>query len=321
MGYDRQSKSPSIQGGERDRLITGHTHGSDSSSSATNYGSTADRDIESGTPRKTKKASGGTLGGRPNAVPEEDENAANDDLPSASTAIAHQLPGSHSEHDHGHSHGGGHSHDGDMNMRGVFLHVLGDALGNVGVIGAGLIILLTSYSWRFYSDPLISFVITIIIFHSALPLVKSASFILLQGVPASIPLESVREAIAGVPDVLSVHELHIWQLSESKIVASVHVLVDCSESQTQRYMDIASGIRALLHAWGIHSSTIQPEFVQGGIKEAARLSGVEVAESMTDEQGRLRTKDGRLVEHVLSRNPSSCMLACEDDSCAEAACC
>lgn len=79
----------------------------------------------------------------------------------------------HAGHDHGHGHG--HSHggeDGSMNAKGVFLHVLGDALGNVGVIATGLFIWLTNYSWRFYFDPAISFLITCIIFSSALPLGK-----------------------------------------------------------------------------------------------------------------------------------------------------
>ena len=57
-----------------------------------------------------------------------------------------------------------------MNMRGILLHVLGDALGNVGVIATGLIIWLTSWSWKFYCDPIISLIITVIIFQSALPL-------------------------------------------------------------------------------------------------------------------------------------------------------
>jgi zinc transporter 1 len=104
-------------------------------------------------------------------------------------------------------------------------------LGNVGVIGAGLIIWLTKSPYRFYSDPVISFIITIIIFSSALPLgmslfslcrirvarvysdhllliyylVRSASFILLQGTPAHVPLEKVRHAILKIPNVISVH--------------------------------------------------------------------------------------------------------------------
>ena len=68
----------------------------------------------------------------------------------------------------------GHSH-GSMNMHAILLHVLGDALGNVGVIATGLIIWFSSLSWKFYFDPIISLVITCIIFSSALPLGKPAS--------------------------------------------------------------------------------------------------------------------------------------------------
>ena len=57
-----------------------------------------------------------------------------------------------------------------MNMHALLLHVLGDALGNVGVIGTGLVIWLTTWSWKYYFDPVISLVITVIIFSSALPL-------------------------------------------------------------------------------------------------------------------------------------------------------
>ena len=83
-------------------------------------------------------------------------------------------------------------------MRGVFLHVLGDALGNIGVIATALFIWLTDFTWRFYADPVISLVITAIIFSSALPLVKSASFILLQGVPTGVSLDDVKEDILEV---------------------------------------------------------------------------------------------------------------------------
>ena len=64
----------------------------------------------------------------------------------------------------------GQSHGGSMNMKALLLHVLGDALGNVGVIATGLIIWLTSWGFKYYCDPVISLVITAIIFHSALPL-------------------------------------------------------------------------------------------------------------------------------------------------------
>ncbi|KAG7450431.1 cation efflux protein [Guyanagaster necrorhizus] len=159
------------------------------------------------------------------------------------------------QHDNQHSHG--HSH-GSMNMRALVLHVLGDALGNVGVIATGLIIWLTSWSFKYYFDPIISLVITVIIFSSALPLVRSASFILLQGVPSTISLDDVRDSILNVEGVLSLHELHVWQLSETKIIASVHVLA----SRNHDFMPVAAKIREALHHHGIHSSTIQPEYLK-----------------------------------------------------------
>lgn len=149
-----------------------------------------------------------------------------------------------------------HSHGGSMNMRALVLHVLGDALGNVGVIVTGLVIWKTSWSFKYYFDPIISLVITIIIFSSALPLVRSASFILLQGVPATISLDEVKSSILAVTGVISLHELHVWQLSETKIVASVHILSE----RRYDFMHVAENIRRALHHLGIHSCTIQPEY-------------------------------------------------------------
>ncbi|PKI85054.1 hypothetical protein MVES_000991 [Malassezia vespertilionis] len=213
----------------------------------------------------------------------------------------------------------GHLHE-NMNMTGVFLHVLGDAIGNVGVIATGLFIWHTDYWWRFYMDPIISIIIACIIAHQALPLVKSASFILLQGVPSSVSLEGVRDSVLKVDGVLSLHDLHVWQLNENKIVASLHVMVDCSNEQTPRYMEIAGHIRNVLHLWGIHSSTIQPEFVAGGLKEAARLSGLFVQEQR-DEHGRLLTPEGNLVESELPKQDPACLLACNENECQGAKCC
>ncbi|KAI6136701.1 cation efflux protein [Pisolithus sp. B1] len=149
---------------------------------------------------------------------------------------------------------GGRAHGGSMNMHALILHVLGDALGNVGVIATGLVIWLTEWSYKYYFDPMISLVITgnYILFCAA----PRASFILLQGVPPTISLDAVRQSILNVEGVLSVHELHVWQLSESKIIASVHVMA----SHNHDFMPVAAEIRKALHHHGIHSSTIQPEY-------------------------------------------------------------
>lgn len=156
---------------------------------------------------------------------------------------------------------GGHSH-GDLNMRGVFLHVAGDALGNIGVICAALAIWLTDYFWTPYADPAISLVITLIILGSAIPLCKAASRILLQAVPAGISVDDIKEDIEELPGILSCHHLHVWQLSDAKVVASLHVQVefDFKGEGSARYMLLARQVRRCLHEYGIHSSTIQPEF-------------------------------------------------------------
>lgn len=215
------------------------------------------------------------------APPDSTDDLTQDGPEETSPLLEHPAE---SSHDHGHSHGG-HSH-ASMNMRALVLHVMGDALGNVGVIATGLIIWLSHWSFKYYCDPVISLVITIIIFSSALPLgpscllcllpasdgflsvVRSASFILLQGVPSTVSLDAVRESILGVDGVLSLHELHIWQLSETKIVASVHVLA----SQDHDFMPIASSIRKALHYHGIHSSTIQPEYAGQHVEDYVKVS-------------------------------------------------
>ena len=156
---------------------------------------------------------------------------------------------------------GGHSH-GDMNIRGIFLHVMGDALGNIGVIASALFIWLTDFKWRFYVDPAISLFITIIILTSAIPLCKAASRILLQAVPTGISVDDIQDDIETFEGVISCHHVHVWGLDDTKMVASLHVQVDCDvrEGGSAGYMELARKIRGCLHGFGIHSSTIQPEF-------------------------------------------------------------
>ncbi|GMM28702.1 Zn(2+) transporter [Martiniozyma asiatica (nom. inval.)] len=148
-------------------------------------------------------------------------------------------------------------HQKSLNMQGVFLHVLGDALGNVGVMATALFIWKSDYSWKYYSDPAISLVITCIIFSSALPLCKSSSRILLQGTPTTVDTSDVVEDIINIPGVISVHDFHIWNLTERMLIASLHVEMDTSPD---KFLETASKIKTCLHNYGVHSATIQPEF-------------------------------------------------------------
>ncbi|KAJ9633293.1 Zinc resistance conferring protein [Knufia peltigerae] len=233
----------------------------------------------------------------------------------------HSMDYNHAEHLHnkpqgeshkGHGHGGhGHSH-GDLNMRGVFLHVLGDALGNIGVIASALIIWLTTFPARYYFDPGISLVITVIILYSAIPLCKAASRILLQAVPVGISIDEITSDIESLPRVISAHHLHVWQLSDTKLVASLHVKVDCEVhgSGSASYMHLAREIRGCLHGYGIHSSTIQPEFTSPPADAATLGSQLNPSQNATSSN----------AASVNSEGPT-CLLECGNDCANNKMCC
>jgi zinc transporter 1 len=200
-------------------------------------------------------------------------------------------------------------------MRGVFLHVMGDALGNIGVIASALIIWLTHFPGRYYFDPGISLVITIIILYSAIPLCKAASRILLQAVPVGLSIDEITDDIESLPRVISAHHLHVWQLSDTKLVASLHVKVDCEVegAGSASYMHLAREIRGCLHGYGIHSSTIQPEFTPqpdaGASSDAAngQLNPAQAANSSK-------------AASVNSEGPT-CLLECGDNCAGSKMCC
>jgi zinc transporter 1 len=237
----------------------------------------------------------------------------------------------HAEHNHnsakdshaGHGHGGhGHSH-GDLNMRGVFLHVLGDALGNVGVIASALIIWLTHFEGRYYFDPGISLVITVIILYSAIPLCKAASRILLQAVPVGLSIDEITTDIESLPRVLEAHHLHVWQLSDTKLVASLHVKVDCEVGEgsgSASYMNLAREIRSCLHGFGIHSSTIQPEFCSSDSPDSPAGS-TEIAGSSSAGPGSPKNANASGSKaNSLKSEGRTCLLEC-GDKCADSKLC
>lgn len=236
----------------------------------------------------------------------------------------------HNDHNHnqskdshdGHGHGGhGHSH-GDLNMRGVFLHVMGDALGNIGVIGSALIIWLTTFPGRYYFDPAISLVITVIILCSAIPLCKAASRILLQAVPVGMSIDEITADIESLPRVIEAHHLHVWQLSDTKLVASLHVKVDCEVegSGSASYMHLAREIRSCLHAYGIHSSTIQPEFYSPDNPDSPSGSTA-VANGMSNGDISPKNAANGSKAGSLRSEGRTCLLECGDNCADSSQCC
>ncbi|XP_059080121.1 uncharacterized protein LOC131878217 [Tigriopus californicus] len=156
--------------------------------------------------------------------------------------------------DHAHDAGGASS---QMNMRGVFLHVLADALGSVVVIISALIMWLTEWEYKYYVDPGLSLILVLLMMKSVWPLLIESALILLQTVPTHIEVDTLkRKLLENVDGVLAVHEFHVWQLTGDRIIASAHIrCLNLSE-----YMKVAENIKEFFHNEGIHSTTIQPEF-------------------------------------------------------------
>src|SRR6202041_2949554 len=98
---------------------------------------------------------------------------------------------------------------GDVNIRSVFLHMLGDTLSTAAVIAGGAAILFTGIMWI---DPVLSLLIAGMIVWSSITIVREPLNILLEGTPAAVSLGQVRTAIGDIPGVLDVHDLHVWSL-------------------------------------------------------------------------------------------------------------
>jgi len=164
----------------------------------------------------------------------------------------------------GHGHGHSHNHSvkkdsgAQMNMRGVFLHVMADALGSVVVCISALIMWLTEWEYKKFVDPALSLVLVCIMMRGVWPLLIESALILLQTVPTHIDVDVLKKKLLeDIDGVLAVHDFHVWQLTGDKIIASAHIrCINLSE-----YMKVAENIKEFFHKEGIHSTTIQPEFV------------------------------------------------------------
>ena len=108
-----------------------------------------------------------------------------------------------------------------LNMKGAYFEVLSDMLTSIGVIVAGLIMLFTGW---YYADPIISAGIGLFILPRTWLLLKEALGVLLEGVPKDVDLPAVRRAIAAIPGVEGVHDLHVWALTSGMNALSAHVV-------------------------------------------------------------------------------------------------
>ncbi|MEJ2602801.1 MAG: cation diffusion facilitator family transporter [Gammaproteobacteria bacterium] len=144
----------------------------------------------------------------------------------------------------------------NLNLHGALLHVVGDLLGSVAAIVAGLVILGTGWM---PIDPLLSLVVAGLILRSAWSLVKRSAHILLEGTPEWLDVAAMRrELTAAVREVCDIHHVHVWSLTPARLMLTMHVTIE--DGETDPTIVIREVKRLLKQDYGIDHSTIEIEF-------------------------------------------------------------
>ena len=167
---------------------------------------------------------------------------------------AHHHGHDHShDHDHHHDHDHDHHHEGqpDINLRAAFQHMLADAAVSLGVVLAGVVLLLTQWTWI---DPVVSLLIALVIVASTWSLLRESLALTLDAVPEHIQIDAVRKFLSERPGVVGVHDLHVWALGSSEVALTAHLVLDRASA------DFLSETETTLHdRFGIDHTTLQIE--------------------------------------------------------------
>ena len=140
-----------------------------------------------------------------------------------------------------------------LNIKGAYLEVWADMLGSVGVLAGALVIQFTGYH---VADPIIAVLIGLWVLPRTWILLREAGQILMQGVPAGLDLDQVRQAMEAHPGVSAVHDLHVWALGSREPVMTAHVVVEGTNDVDQVRQALA---RTLPDRFGIAHATLQVE--------------------------------------------------------------
>jgi cobalt-zinc-cadmium efflux system protein len=153
------------------------------------------------------------------------------------------------DHDHGPAKGKAKGHS--LNLRGAWLHLLGDALGAVAAIIAAMVI---RFGGPPAADPIASFAVAAILFAGSLRLLRDALMVLFEASPAHLPVAAIRNIIAGFPGVVAIHDLHVWTLGAGHDAITAHVRTESRDPMFGRH--VSNAIRQALE---VEYVTVQVE--------------------------------------------------------------
>ncbi|MEW6138706.1 MAG: cation diffusion facilitator family transporter [Thermodesulfobacteriota bacterium] len=139
-----------------------------------------------------------------------------------------------------------------LNVRGVFVHVISDALGSVGAVSAALIIMFTGY---YVADPIVSVFIGLLILYSSWGIIREAVHILMEGVPPGIDISAVESTMLEQEGVCCIHDLHVWTIGSDRAALSAHVVM--GESGRNADEIVGSLNQVLKDKFDIDHTTIQ----------------------------------------------------------------
>ncbi len=143
----------------------------------------------------------------------------------------------------------------NLNIRGAALHVIGDLLGSVAAIGASVIIIFTGWM---QADPMLSILAAALIVRAGHAIVKQSGHILLEGTPEEVdPAQVGKQLMSRIPEVLDVHHVHIWSLTDERPVLTLHARVAESVEHDRIMNEIHDELQSL---FGVSHATVQLEY-------------------------------------------------------------
>lgn len=162
-----------------------------------------------------------------------------------------------------------HAEHENLNVRSAYLHVLGDALGSLGVLLAGGLIAL--FGW-YLADPLLSLAISGLLLWHGWRLLRETVDILLEAAPRAVDVTAIRRALVAAPGVADVHDLHVWSVASNFVALSGHVRLRAAPTCSEHQRTLRELRRLLRERFGIHHVTLQleePAFVEDALPDAA----------------------------------------------------